>query len=944
MSKRKDNQKNYKYPKDNDDYNTSIKDKEKKIDKRKKKKKNEKITDLKSNDQFIEEPKEMDNGNIKLKNQENSIKNEEILNSKGNINKENINTNDIDIIEEDLLNYYIEEIKKTIEEDKKDKYIISTETEEKYSNEKNEKKKSKKEHSIDVAELQEIKLDSDNNSNIPIEVKNKIFNDINNIYKEITYDGKIFIEERHKTKEYPNIITYRCKNQRKNERTIHSYFCNAIVKRKIEKNTCFYILEKDHSEECNNLIIKKKDAPKIIKDYNDYISKCFTYLDSTEIYNKSEFTMKLQNIYNENNYKFALKENTIKNIIGRWKQNSLKFTKYNALEHRYNKNNELILWDYVNTIIYSSNKKKEIPSEYFIWSSNPMISRARISKHLFIDGTFHHPIKYAQLLIILFKDLLISQYIPCFYILMSNKTEILYDLIFKSIKRILTQNNQYQVAYQTITTDTEIALINAVKINFENTTRIGCWFHLKQNLLNQAKICGLFNTKNSKIDTNLTFDIISQLSILPLTYKGNIEYLKNQINIILLQYPSYYNNLCTYFLDTKLKYFEDGSYDYNKFPKDIRSNSVLERYNRTIKQYLGEKRNCNWVVFLNFINNEIIRINETLGKNENINILYAEKHTKFGKEKFTNSSQIKTEYKDNNLKVTNNITNKWLINKFNNCRYNAFITLFYFTISPFLYNLNEENIKDLKSLNDLIIKLSKEVNDKNYNDIIIFFQKNNYDVNNQLIDKIVGEQDEKIKSNLINKLKNDTGIDFTSTGYAVQLFSIFRNNKYFCFLESKTSECIICEKKTNILIKEQQPFIFINNTNINEKNLFNILLLKYKEKYTYDCECRRDKKEDVLCTKVKYNIVEYPKFMFLLFDFQYNELNIYKNDIFNIIEEKIILNIKVEYNLVGIIAAPKANHFNCIIFNPIGKSIDPYFQSNNIYYHDGGKNNDNITV
>ena len=474
--------------------------------------------------------------------------------------------------------------------------------------------------------------------------------------------------------------------------------------------------------------------------------------------------MKLQNIYNENNYKFALKENIIKNIIGRWKQNSLKFTKYNALEHRYNKNNELILWDYVNTIIYSSNKKKEIPSEYFIWSSNQMISRARISKHLFIDGTFHHPIKFAQLLIILFKDLLISQYIPCFYILMSNKTEILYDLIFKSIKRILTQNNQYQVAYQTITTDTEIALINAVKINFENTTRIGCWFHLKQNLLNQAKICGLFNTKNSKIDTNLTFDIISQLSILPLTYKGNIEYLKNQINIILLQYPSYYNNLCTYFLDTKLKYFEDGSYDYNKFPKDIRSNSVLERYNRTIKQYLGEKRNCNWVVFLNFINNEIIRINETLGKNENINILYAEKHTKFGKEKFTNSSHIKTEYKDNNLKVTNNITNKWLINKFNNCRYNAFITLFYFTISPFLYNLNEENIKDLKSLNDLIIKLSKEVNDKNYDDIIIFFQKNNYDVNNQLIDKIVGEQDEKIKSNLINKLKKDTGIDFTSTG------------------------------------------------------------------------------------------------------------------------------------------------------------------------------------
>ena len=64
------------------------------------------------------------------------------------------------------------------------------------------------------------------------------------MYKEITYNGKLFIEERHKNKEYPNVITYRCKNQRKNERLIHSYFCNAIVKRKIDKDKCFYILEK----------------------------------------------------------------------------------------------------------------------------------------------------------------------------------------------------------------------------------------------------------------------------------------------------------------------------------------------------------------------------------------------------------------------------------------------------------------------------------------------------------------------------------------------------------------------------------------------------------------------------------------------------------------------------------------------------------------------------
>ena len=71
-------------------------------------------------------------------------------------------------------------------------------------------------------------------------------------------------------------------------------------------------------------------------------------------------------------------------------------------------------------------------------------------------------------------------------------------------------------------------------------------------------------------------------------------------------------------MGNKLKYFEDGSYDYSRFPNDIRPNSILERYNKIIKTNLGDKRTCNWVKFMNFINNEILRINELLNKNENI--------------------------------------------------------------------------------------------------------------------------------------------------------------------------------------------------------------------------------------------------------------------------------------------------------------------------------------
>ena len=59
-------------------------------------------------------------------------------------------------------------------------------------------------------------------------------------------------------------------------------------------------------------------------------------MDSTDYYNNKKFKLKLQEIYNENQYNFRLKENTIKNIIGRWKAISLRFTKYSAIENNFN--------------------------------------------------------------------------------------------------------------------------------------------------------------------------------------------------------------------------------------------------------------------------------------------------------------------------------------------------------------------------------------------------------------------------------------------------------------------------------------------------------------------------------------------------------------------------------------------------------------------------------
>ena len=80
----------------------------------------------------------------------------------------------------------------------------------------------------------------------------------------------------------------------------------------------------------------------------------------------------------------------------------------------------------------------------------------------------------------------------------------------------------------------------------------------------------------------------------------------------------------------------------------------------------------------------------------------------------------------------------------------------------------------------------------------------------------------------------------------------------------------------------------------------------------------------------------------MLFDFQYSDLYKYKDNIYKLIEETITLSINAEYKLLGVIAGPNYNHYNTIIFNPIGQTIHNSFTPNKIYYHDEMKNKGKI--
>ena len=91
------------------------------------------------------------------------------------------------------------------------------------------------------------------------------------------------------------------------------------------------------------------------------------------------------------------------------------------------------------------------------------------------------------------------------------------------------------------------------------------------------------------------------------------------------------------------------------------------------------------------------------------------------------------------------------------------------------------------------MKLAESNQKNNYYKNITVLQKNKFYSNDKKLDKIINEEDEKKIS--IKQLKIDDTINFSSSGYAAQLFSKFNNNHLLCFKESKSMECFICEMK-----------------------------------------------------------------------------------------------------------------------------------------------------
>ena len=302
---------------------------------------------------------------------------------------------------------------------------------------------------------------------------------------------------RYIKKEYQkgNIIQFRCKNHRKDERARRGMgnFCNAEIILEINNqnnnNEQKFKFIKDHSLDCKNFEIVNPKIKTEINKWEEFKDKCYNFLENTNIYDNKSLIKEFHNIFEKGEYNFTFNEKKLVNMIKHWKRNSIKYSQYSIFESNniINKEEEIFLREYKYFYSYDEKNSRSILNKYAIWIDDLNISHLRVAKHIFIDGTWYKPNGYEQILIILYKDIITKEKIPGCYIIMNNKKYEIYKEIFLALINILTQNHIYNLDFETITTDVELALIKAVNAAFPMVRHFNCYFHYKQDLIRKFK-------------------------------------------------------------------------------------------------------------------------------------------------------------------------------------------------------------------------------------------------------------------------------------------------------------------------------------------------------------------------------------------------------------------------------------------------------------------------
>lgn len=175
---------------------------------------------------------------------------------------------------------------------------------------------------------------------------------------------------------------------------------------------------------------------------------------------------------------------------------------------------------------------------------------------------------------------------------------------------------------------------------------------------------------------------------------------------------------------------------------------------------------------------------------------------------------------------------------------------------------------------------------------------------------------------------------FGLNGYIVQLFSIFKDIKYFCIKEKRLEICQICSRTKEFSENFHSHLITINENNIKLSNIETIL--SYSLIFDGLVKCDFCNFEDNLLTcRISYKIIEFPKYLFVLFDLSSYQM-ILNNVVFikKLLVDKLSFNENVNYNLKGIITTPFHIHFTFYINHLNLENILGDLELNKNYYYD----------
>ena len=128
-----------------------------------------------------------------------------------------------------------------------------------------------------------------------------------------------------------------------------------------------------------------------------------------------------------------------------------------------------------------------------------------------VDGTFKVVPKQFTQLVTIFGDYK-GHVLPLFHVLMTNKTQALYEKVFEGIKDMFPQFSP-----DAFMSDFETGLMNAIQKSFDCLSITGCLFHFDQSLYRRVGKLGLIKEYRINEDFKKWIGLFVALSRLPAT-------------------------------------------------------------------------------------------------------------------------------------------------------------------------------------------------------------------------------------------------------------------------------------------------------------------------------------------------------------------------------------------------------------------------------------------